>query len=61
MQVEARRRRHEARSGGYAPTGAASDAIRSWIERTSRSRERMAISASQAADVADIVVMYGTL
>jgi uncharacterized protein YjiS (DUF1127 family) len=38
------------------PTGVVSEAIRSWIDRTSRRRALSAISASHAAEVADIVV-----
>ena len=34
---------------------------RSWRERTWRSRQRRAMTASQAAEAADIVVQYGTL
>jgi hypothetical protein len=44
-----------------APTGVATDAMRSWIERTEWARDLSAMSASQAAEVADIVVRYGVL
>ena len=43
-----------------APAVVFNDSILSWIERTSRRRDLSAISASTAAEVADIVVRYGT-
>ncbi len=43
-----------------APTGCRSRAIRSWMLRISGRRVRIAVTASTAALVADIVVRYGT-
>lgn len=42
-------------------SASASAPVRSWMERTSRRRLRMALMASTAAEAADMVVMYGTL
>ena len=60
--VQHRRRVHEEGGGPHArPAGSLVRAIRSWMLRISGRRVRMAVTASTAALVADIVVRYGTL